>query len=185
MQETGQSKHWTMSKVEGIQDAIKMIKEMEIATSRKIVIMSLRKASRPLVSSMKGLAPLAENRVREWWGKRLTIEPGTLKRSIRSIAPKAKRENKIELLVGPTKAKAGARRKMTETGSNKNDGWFRHFVIRGTAGYTYKKGKNKGRYIPGQSANPFVDKAYSQTASKVSGELEKEIVSNINKVINK
>ena len=162
-----------------MKEAIEQMKLLDEAARRKTLLSALRRASRPFISAAKRLAPQAENNVREFWGKRLNVEPGTLKRSIRAIVPKRKSDQLTELLIGPTKAKAGARRKMTEGGINRNDGWFRHFVIRGTAGATIKKGKNAGRYIPGQQANPFVDKAYNQSGGQVSDELEKAIVNNI------
>jgi HK97 gp10 family phage protein len=174
-----------MSQIVGMEEAIKKMKELEVATSRKIMLTALRRSARPLIKTMRNLAPKAEKNVREWWGKRLEVEPGALQRSIRAIAPKKKSERFAELLVGPTKAKAGARKTMTQKGTNRNDAWFRHFVIRGTAGYTVKKGINKGRYIPGQAAQPFVDEAYSQSGGNVSKELERSILMNINKIVNK
>lgn len=175
-----------MIKVEGIEQAIAQMKQLETATSRKVLIMALRRASRPLIKQMKQLAPEAERNVKEFWGKRLTVEPGTLKRSIRAIVPKRKSDRLAEMLVGPTKLKKGRRANIAKKGSAvRNDGWFRHFVIRGTAGFTIKKGKNKGRYMPGQAANPFPDKAYSQSGEFVSRELEAAIVSQLNKILSK
>lgn len=174
-----------MIQVDGINEAVRLMKELDDKTSRKAQIMILRRAARPLVRKMKQLAPQAERNVREFWGKRLTVEPGTLKRSIRSIIPKHKKDRYVEILVGPTKWKPGKRSKAAKDGkTNRSDGWFRHFVIRGTAGKTIRI-NGKRRYVPGQPANPFPDRAYSMTGSEVSNLLEKEILTVVNKIVNK
>ena len=174
-----------MIQVEGVEEAVKLMKELDDKTSRKAQIMILRRAARPLVRKMKQLAPEAERNVREFWGNKLTVEPGTLKRSIRSIIPKHKKDRYVEILIGPTKWKAGKRKNAAKQGkTNRSDGWFRHFVIKGTAGKTIRI-KGKRRYIPGQAANPFPDRAYSMTGAQVSDLLEKEIITVVNKVVNK
>jgi len=158
----------------GFKDAVKFMKGLEEKAQRPTLLAAMRIAARPLSKEAKRLAPVAERNVREFWGNRLTVTPGTLKRSIKYIVPKAKKETLAELYVGPKKAKKRGKNFDGKT-INASDGWFRHFVIRGTSGKTIKSGKNKGRFIPGQPANAFMDEAANRTAGLVNSELEKAI----------
>ena len=163
----------------GVNEAKEFLKGMEERARRTVLLGALRAAGRPLVKEAKRLAPIAENNVREFWGKRLEVIPGTLKRSIKYTTPKRKSDTLAELFVGPKKIKPG--RSRGTDGINKNDAWFRHFVIRGTAGATIKTGKNKGRFIPGQEPNPFMDDAYKISGAMVGAELEKNIIEGVKK----
>lgn len=158
--------------VDGFEDAVKFLKTLPENINRKVLVSSIRRASRPFVAAVKREAPIATRKQMEYWGaakdKRL-IEPGLLKKSVGVIVAKAKNKNFLSVYVGPKKTKAGSRKRIA------NDAWYRHFVIRGTAGFTIKKGKNIGRFMPGQAANPFVDRAYSQTGTQVGNAIEANI----------
>ena len=144
------------STIEGFEEAINFLKDLNPKYNRKVLISSIKKGAKPFVKAIKNETPQAERAVIEWFGK---------KRIIGTIVSKQKNQNYVSVLVGP-KLKRPKRGKVTIADmQNKNDPWFRHFVIRGTAGYTIKKGKNAGRFIPGQQPNPFVDRAFNSTSS--------------------
>ena len=162
----------------GMGEAVTFLKGLEERAQRSILLSSMKIAARPLVKEAKRLAPIAERNVREFWGKRLNVPPGTLARSIKYITPKRKSATMAELFVGPKKAKKRGRNYTGKT-INNSDGWFRHFVIRGTAGGTIKTGKNKGRFIKGQEPNPFMDDAVKNVGNLVGAELERNIIEGV------
>lgn len=175
-----------MQPVHGMKEAQQFLRQLDDKVSRRLLLSALRRASRPLVRAGKAQAPVADRAMKEFWGSQLQIAPGTLKHSIGTITPKRKNEKLAEMYVGPKKLKSSMRSKRIKSGKmlvNKNDAWFRHFVIRGTAGYTIKNGKNKGKYMPGQAANPFMDRARSQSGPMVTNELEKSLVTSINSYV--
>lgn len=160
----------------GFDEAVRFLKSLDDKVNRRLLAASLRVASRPLVREAKRRAPVAERNMREFWGEQRKVPPGTLKKSIGTILPKRKRDTLAEMFVGPRKTKPGRKR-------IKNDAWFRHMVIRGTAGYTIKKGTRAGQFMPGQPANPFMDQAKAATASQVTNSLEKSITKAVNNYI--
>jgi hypothetical protein len=142
--------------------------------------MLLRGTLRIYVSSIRKQAPIANRTVREFWGKRMNIEPGSLKRSVRAIIAKKSPPGELHTYIGPMKLSMKKRAK-AENNTLSNDGWFRHFVIRGTAGYTIKKGKNKGKYMPGQAANNFVDRGARAADGAATARFEKDFDKLVNK----
>lgn len=168
-----------LKEVHTIEEARATLKELHKHVSDNILRQSIRMAARPLIAAAKKEVPVADRSVVEFWGQRRTIKPGVLKKSITSWIPKRRDPDSAEIFVGPKKLKPG-KQKQAE---NINDAWYRHFVIRGTAGWTPKKGKMKGKYIPGQKANPFMDRAYAAAASHVGQELEKNITQAVNSYV--
>ena len=167
--------------VKGMDDAVRFMKGLEEQTARKVLISALRDASKPLIKAAKQEVPVAGRKTVEFWGKRRIINPGVLKKSIRAVVPKRKSEQFAEMYIGPIKKRKGKTTKAAA--ENTNDAWYRHFVIRGTAGFTVKKGKNKGKFMPGQAANPFMDRAASRAGMETTSTLEKSLTKTINKYI--
>lgn len=168
-----------LKEVHGIEEARAFLKELDKEVSDRIIRQSLRVAARPLIRAAKRAAPVAKSAVVEFWGQRRTINPGVLKNSITSWIPKRPDPDLSEIYIGPKKLKPG-KQKQAE---NKNDAWYRHFIIRGTAGSTIKTGKLKGKYIKGQAANPFMDRAYSTASAQVGAELDKNITDAVNSFV--
>ncbi|MDP2336064.1 MAG: hypothetical protein Q8N05_06380 [Bacteroidota bacterium] len=169
-----------MNHVTGKDECIAFLKGLNEQTNRKLLLGSLRDAARPLVKMAKQLAPVAERSVKEFWGKRRIIQPGLIKKSIGTIVPKKKNEQFAELLVGVKRPRNKFKSKGKQSEENKDDPYFRHMVIRGTAGYTIKNGPRRGGFMPGQKANPFIDQAVNLTQSQV----ESALTGSLEKVIN-
>lgn len=158
---------------EGFDTCVKFLKELDERVNRKLLQRALVIAAKPLVRQARAIAPEWHKTTKEWWGEQRDVPPGTLKRSIGTILPKSKSDKFQSMFIGPKKTKPGRKRL-------KNDAWFRHMVIRGTAGYTIKKGPRRGQFMPGQEPNPFMDKAYMQVGGMVENELKNAVTTAVN-----
>lgn len=136
-------------KIEGIEDLRKIMKKMPENFNRNVLTAVARKAAQPLLEEAKLRAPVSTLTRVEWYGKRRKIKPGQMRNSI--TARKSNFNQPAGVGVGPTR----------------KNGWWAHFVEFGTAGYTVKKGKNKGRFYPGQPARHFMEKSYIATSNQV------------------
>lgn len=136
-------------KIDGIEDLQKIMKRMPENFNRNVLTAVARKAAKPLVEEARRLSPVSRISRVEWWGKRRKIEPGQMRKSI--TARKSNFDQPAGVGVGPSK----------------KDGWWAHFVEFGTAGYTVKKGRNKGRFIPGQPAKSFMKRAFVITSNEI------------------
>lgn len=169
-----------MQYVTGQDECIAFLKGLDEKVSRRLLLASLRVAARPMVRMAKQMAPVAERKMIEYWGKRRVINPGLMKRSVGTIVPKLKNEKLAEILVGVKRPRNRFKSKGKPGDENRDDPFFRHMVIRGTAGYTIKKGPRKGGFMPGQQANPFIDQAAQLTQNQV----EQALTSSLEKAIN-
>lgn len=172
-----------MNHVTGKDECMSFLKGLDEKVNRKLLVASLRVASRPMVRMAKQLAPVAERKMVEYWGKRRTIQPGLLKRTVGTIIPKMKSEKNAEILIGAKRPRNRFKSKGKQSDENKDDPYFRHMVIRGTAGYTIKKGPRRGGFMPGQQPNPFIDKAAELTQSQVESALTASLEKAINSYI--
>lgn len=172
-------------KAVGFTEALNFLKGLDEKTNRKLLVSSMRVAAKPLVKSAKALAPEFNSSASDIFGNKPAALQGALKRSIGVITVRQKKSNEAIVYVGPKKLKTSTLTKRKKQGNyiNKNDGWFRHFIIKGTAGYTIKKGKAKGTYMPGQKANPFMDKAANITKQAVENGLTQSITKAVNSYI--
>lgn len=135
--------------IEGMEKFQKMMKEFPEEFNRKVLTAVARKAATPLIEDARSKAPVSKISRVEWWGKRRKITPGQMRKSIGSR--KTSFSEPAGVKVGPTR----------------KNGWWAHFVEFGTAGYTVKKGRNKGRFIPGQRPQPFMKPAFNETKSEI------------------
>lgn len=139
----------TTIQIDGAKELKAILKKMPENFTRNVLTSVARTASKPLVEEARRLSPVSRiNRV-EWWGQRRKITPGQMRKSI--TARKSNFNEPAGVSVGPTR----------------KNGWWAHFVEFGTAGYTVKKGKMKGRFIPGQQATHFMQRAFSNTSNKI------------------
>jgi HK97 gp10 family phage protein len=141
--------------------------------SRKVITSAARRAAMPLVRDAQKRAPRFPYRRVDWYGRRKEIPAGALKNSIGIINARSSDDPGVK--VGP---RVGGK-------NRKWDGWFAHFVEFGTAGYTAKRGKLKGRFIPGQRAQPFMQPAYESTQPEVYEEFYNEILTVYNRITSK
>lgn len=144
-------------KLEGLEEVQKIMKRLPEEFNNRVLVSVARKAAQPLVAEARRLAPVSTISRTDWWGKRVSQEPGALRKSI--VA--RKQRNNRGISVGPSAKK----------------GWWAHFVEFGTAGYTVKKGKrnnpnpkNIGRFIPGQKPQPFMGPAFRNTTDQIVSE---------------
>lgn len=163
----------------GFDESVKFLKTLPDKINRRILVSSMRKAARPFVAAIKARTPVATRSQKEFWGQQRRINPGLLKKSVGVITAKQRNTNFVSVYVGPKRLKSAMRGKVKTGSENRNDPWYRHFVIRGTAGFVMKTGKNKGRYMPGQPANPIVDQAYAQVGTQVGNNIEKNITDSV------
>jgi hypothetical protein len=171
-----------MIEIKGMDQAIETLKELRISLANKELKAALRPALRIYVNAIKKQAPVSSRTVREFWGKRMKIQPGSLKKSVRAIIAKKSPAGELRVYVGPMSL-SNKKRSKAENNTVGNDGWFRHFIIRGTAGYTIKKGKNKGKYMRGQAANPFVDRGIAGADGAAFARFEKTFAEMVKKKV--
>jgi HK97 gp10 family phage protein len=135
--------------IEGIEKFQKLMKEFPEEFNRKVLTAVARRAAVPLIEEARGRAPVSKISRVEWWGKRKRITPGQMRKSIGS------RKTSFSEPAG------------VKVGPSRRNGWWAHFVEFGTAGYSVKKGKNKGRFIPGQRPQPFMRPAFNDTKDAI------------------
>lgn len=152
-------------KIEGLDELFNSLKKLPHKVSYKAILKAERKAAKPIVKAARSKAPMSKLTRVDWWGKRRTISPGDLKKSIGTITGRNKTDPTI--WVGP-KVSRGKKKK-------KHDAWWAHFVEFGTAGYTVRKGPLKGRFFPGQAAQPFMRPAYDKHQKEVVEIMAKEL----------
>lgn len=160
------------------QDPVALIGEKEIKRmlnglpeklSYKILLATERKAARHLVTAAKRRAPEASRSANEWWGRRkkntpsIRVQKGTLKKSIGVVKVKASSDFPT-IMIGPRKGR-----------KQKYNGWFGIFPEYGTKGYVIRKGQFRGRYMPGQKANPFMHPAFAESKDKMMYEMTQGI----------
>ena len=165
--------------LDGFKEVENALKKLPEAMRVKTLLKAERKAAKPLIKAARNRVPTSKVKRVEWWGKKRTILPGVLKKSIGMIANRKGRYPSIN--VGPRTSK-GKRK-------SKWDAWWAHFVEFGTNGFTIGKGKKAGRFIAGQAAQPFMRPAYDETKDKIpeimADELGKEVMKIFNKTIKK
>ncbi|RKD96782.1 HK97-gp10 family putative phage morphogenesis protein [Marinifilum flexuosum] len=150
--------------IDGLDELMDSLKKLPHKMSSKMILKAQRKAAKPLVKSAQSKAPVSNITRVDWYGKRRTIHPGDLKKSIGTI--KGRNKTNPTTFVGP-KVSRGRKRK--------HDAWYAHFPEFGTDGYTVKKGPLKGKFFPGQPAQPYMRPAYDETKDEVLDVLGDEL----------
>lgn len=150
--------------IKELQDAMKHLPEQ---FNRKVLTATARKAAKPLITEARANAPVSAVSRVEWYGQRRKVKPGQMRKSIGSRKTSNREDPGVK--VGP---------------SRKN-GWWSHFVEFGTAGFTIKKGKNKGRFIPGQRPQPFMMPAYNSVKTEMVQTFNTELKGVLDKFLTK
>ena len=162
--------------LEGFSELEAVLKKMPSRVARKPQMKAFRKGGRILVKEMRSRAPIStkvpfESIHRNYSKGKASVKSVTHKKGElrRAIKTKMKTNNgMVTMWVGPI---SGA--------GEKNDAWYAHFVEFGTAGFTPKRGPYKGKFVSGQSPQPFVRPAFDQKKDEVADivmdELWKEI----------
>jgi HK97 gp10 family phage protein len=150
----------SLVQIKGFQELQRKLKQLgDDKTKRREVTKILGQVANSTVKAAKSLAPVSKKpHIQKRKNQRFgsVISPGTGKRSIGKKA--MRRSTNPMVVVSPRSTK-------------KADGWYlRQFVIKGT------------RDI---KANPFLDRAYTQTKGGVTIESEKKLAKYIQKQINK
>lgn len=137
---------------------------------KREVLIILRQISKPTLNAARSLAPVS-TKPHKARGK--TIAPGNLKKSIGNITG---RQDNPTIYVG-ARAKGN------------NNGWYAHFVHEGRnvyrSGFKRKriKGANSSAAVRRTQGNPFLTRAYQQTNGTVTADAEKQMVSFIQRRI--
>ena len=160
---------------EGFDEVQNCLKQLPEMARVKTLLAAQRKAAKPLVKTAKQLAPKANRSQTEWFGSRRKIAPGVLKKSIGYITNRKGKYPGID--VGPRTSKGRKKSKF--------DAWWAHFVEFGTAAFTVRKGKLKGKVFPGQAAQPFMRPAYDQHKDDIPRIMAEELRKGVDKIFKK
>ena len=146
--------------ITGFEELSKQLLKLPDKVKKKELLKILGQVANPTLRAARKEVPVSEKPHLQS-GKRSNkiIESGNLKKSLGKITGKKGlgKENAVVYI--------GARSK-----GRKNDGWYGMFVHGGTAH---------------QEANPFMNRAYSQTKGQVTADAEKQVARYIQRQINR
>lgn len=140
---------------------------------KKETVAILRQVAKPALRAARTNAPQSD-KPHIARGKR--IQSGNLKKSIGIF--QARKDPNPNVQVGP-RAKGS------------NDGWYGHFVEKGVniyrKGFKRKrtKGANAGSAVRRTKANPFMERAFTQTQGQMSANAERQMARFIQRRINR